>query len=449
MRTLIKGGFVVDPASQVAGRLNLLLAGGKVAAVTRDCPAAERVIDAAGKVVTPGFIDIHMHEDPVGPDGKIAYSIYHNMLRMGVTTAAGGNCGMNRFDPLAYLELVDRDGAPVNVLLFAGHQYFREQAGALDKYAPVTPEQLEKICRGLSAALAGGCVGISYGLRYVPGTGREEFWRTVACCAGKGKLISAHVRDDAEGIFAAVAEVAEAGRQYGVPVQISHVGSMAGFGQMEDMLRQVDEYRMNGLDIQCDCYPYYAFSTMVGSTTYDDGWLERYHCGYDALEFTAGRYKGQRATAESFAEMRREDPNCLTVCYVMREGDIDAALRHPNVMLGSDGIMDNGQGHPRAAGAFPRFLAEFARPGKVSLYDAVAKMTALPAARLGLEQKGRLSVGADADVVVLDYARVQDGATFAQPSLPPAGIEWVLIGGEVAARDGEIVAGRLGRAVRK
>lgn len=449
MRTLIKDGTLLDPANRVWSRLNLLIEDGSVAAVTSGTPAADRIIDAAGKLVLPGFIDIHMHEDPVGADDKIAYGIFDCMLRMGVTTAAGGNCGINYYDPVEYLGLVDRDGAPVNVLLFAGHQYFREQAGALDKYAPITSEQSARLTASLQAALDGGCAGISYGLRYVPGTGREEFCATASCCIQSGKLITAHVRDDAQGIFAAVEEVAEAGRRFGIPVQISHIGSMAGFGQMAEVLRQIDEYRMNGVDIQCDCYPYYAFSTMVGSTTYDDGWLERYHCGYDALEFTEGRYKGQRATAETFAEMRRDFPGCLTVCYVMREEDIDMALAHPCVMLGSDGLMDRGQGHPRAAGTFPRFLSKFARTGKVGLYEAVDKMTNLPARRLGLSNKGRLNAGADADVVILNYTSIRDNASFQNPTLPPNGIDTVLIGGEIALENGHIVNGRLGRAIRK
>ena len=448
MKTLIKDGTVLDPANGVESRLNLLVEDGRIAAVTSSLPRADRVIDAADKLVLPGFIDIHMHEDPVGADGRIARGIFDCMLRMGVTAAAGGNCGINRCDPVEYLDLVDRDGAPVNVLLFAGHHYFREQAGALDKYAPITPEQAARLRSSLQRALDGGCAGISYGLRYVPGTSREEFLDTASCCTKSGKLLTAHIRGDALDVFSAVEEAAEAGRRFGIPVQISHIGSMAGFGQMAEVLRQIDEYRMNGLDIQCDCYPYCAFSTMVGSTTYDDGWLERYHCGYDALEFTEGKYKGRRATAETFAEMRRDFPQCLTVCYVMREEDVDMALTHPSVMLGSDGLLDQGQGHPRAAGAFPRFLSKYARTGKIGLYEAVAKMTALPARRLGLTQKGRLSVGADADIVLLRYTSIRDNASFQHPTLPPDGIDTVLIGGETALEGGRVVNRRLGRAIR-
>ena len=204
-----------------------------------------------------------------------------------------------------------------------------------------------------------------------------------------------------------------------------------------------------GLDVLCDCYPYYAFSTAIGSTTYDEGWLERYHCGYDVVELCEGRYKGRRCTREIFEEVRRDWPECLTVCYVMQESDVDMALRHPGVMLGSDGIMNGGQGHPRAAGSFPRLLAQFVRTGKLSLYEAVRMMTAMPADKLGLSNKGSLQVGADADVVIFDPDRVRDHATFDQPTSPGEGIDYVFIGGELAARDCRVVRGDLGRSVRK
>ena len=272
---------------------------------------------------------------------------------------------------------------------------------------------------------------------------------TASPCRDYGRLIAAHIRSDADEVFDSERELLEIGRRLGILVQVSHIGSMAGFGQMEEFLRITDEYRLRGLDVSCDCYPYYAFSTTLGSTTYDDGWMGRYGCGYDAVELCEGEYKGQRCTEEIFKKVRREMPECLTVCYVMRERDVDLALRHPNVMLASDGIMSHGQGHPRAAGAFPRLIAQFVRTGKLGMYEAVNMMTAMPANRLGLASKGRLNVGADADVVVFDPEKISDCASFSEPVLPPVGIDCVLIGGEIAAKDCRIVAPKLGRSVRK
>ena len=448
MKTLIYGGHVIDPANRVDGQLNLLIENGKIAWVGRERPEADRTIDATGKIVTPGFIDIHMHEDPVGEDGKIQPCISETMLRMGVTTAVGGNCGINVCNPADYLDLVDRDGAPVNMALLAGHEYFRKAAGAADIYGAATEEQRQGMETGIRQALERGCLGVSFGLRYVPGADRDEFFRAAACCRESGKLIASHVRDDADGIFDAIAEFVEAGITYELPVQISHIGSMGGFGQMGEVLRMVDAYRLNGLDIAMDCYPYFAFSTRIGTPTYDPGWLERYHCDYGVLEFCEGKYKGQRATKETFEEMRRDFPECITVCYVMKPEDVCMAYAHPGVMVASDGLLNQGQGHPRAAGTFPRFLAEFSRKGNIPLYTAVEKITALPANRLRLSGKGRLNVGADGDITIFDYEKIRDNATFAQPVLAPEGIDYVLIGGEIAAKDCQIVNGNCGKAVR-
>ena len=448
MITRIFGGTVIDPASRVQAKLDLYIQDGKILRVGPDLPEADRNIDARGKIVTSGFIDIHLHEDPV-VDGRLEQCIFPMMLRQGVTTAVGGNCGINVADPARYLDLVDREGAAVNVALFAGHEYFRKDAGATDIYAGSTPAQLEVMEKNIASALDAGCVGVSFGLRYVPGADKEEFFRAARPCRKEGKLIASHVRDDADGIFAAIDEFCEAGVAYRLPVQISHIGSMGGFGQMAEVLRRMDSYALNGLDVMLDCYPYFAFSTRIGTPTYDPGWLDRYHTGYEVLEFCEGKYKGQRATKETFDEIRRDFPECITVCHVMKEEDIRLAFRHPRVMLGSDGLMNQGQGHPRAAGSFPRFLAEFSRKGELSLYEAVEKMTAIPAARLGLHSKGCLRVGADADITVFDYETIQDHATFASPATPPEGIEYVLIGGEIAFAKGEILKYDCGKAIRK
>lgn len=471
MKTLIYGGLVVDPASRTHERKNILIEDGKIREVTSGEPQAEERIDAGGRIVCPGFIDIHMHEDPVGPDGAIVLdedvSIFACMLRMGVTTAIGGNCGSNAYDPVAYLNLVDRDGAPVNVGMLAGHNYFREQVGCGGKYASATFEQIAAIGWCAQMALDGGCMGISYGIRYAPGMDLWEMMASARACAGAGGLAAAHIRDDADQVFGAAEEFLEIGRTLGIPLEISHIGSMAGFGQMERFLKLVDKWKADGVDVSCDCYPYDAFCTEIGATTYDEGWLERYHCGYDAVEICEGKYKGQRLNRERFEEMRREHPEYLTVAHVMRAEEIEMALSHPNVMLGSDGILDRGQGHPRAAGAFPRLLSRFCKieekgcggksgagvpavgTGKMSLDETIAKMTIQPANRLGLTNKGRLTPGADADIVIVDPDTLADRATFAEPLLAPVGIDRVLIGGRTAMEAGRIVNGRLGRAVRK
>lgn len=453
MSTLIKNGLLIDPRNLIQAKLNLLIDEGKVKLVTTEEPEADTVIDATDKVVCPGFIDIHMHEEFVGPDGKIMdddkKSIFRCSLRMGVTTVLGGQCGINRYDPVKYLDIVDRDGAPVNVAMLVGHGYMREAVGNKDKYAEATPEEMVAMEKKIEEALKAGCFGVSYGMRYVPGLNEAELLRTALPCVAQHKMIAAHVRDDAAGIFAATYEFLEIAKKLGIPAQYSHIGSMAGFGQMKEFLGLIAEYKLNGLDVSCDCYPYYAFSTMIGATTYDDGWLERYHCDYDVIEICEGKYKGQRCTKEIFEEERRDHPEHLTVCYVMKEEDVDLALQTLNVMLGSDGIMNEGQGHPRAAGSFTRLFSEFVRKGKLSLDEAIRMCTAMPADKLGLANKGTLRAGADADIVIFDPEKIKDNATFENPTLPGEGIDYVFIGGEIAAKDCQVVNASLGRAVRK
>lgn len=450
----LSGGRIVDPANGVDRVTDLWIADGRIAGIGEETPggiASSGVtrMDVSGKVVSPGFIDLHMHEDPVGADGHIKYGIFDCMLRMGVTTVAAGNCGSNAMHPVAYLDLVDRDGAPVNVAMLAGHGWFRAAAGARDKYAPAASEEREIIRRSLREALDGGCAGISFGVRYQPGADEPELLAAASAAEGTGKLLAAHVRDDADAVLTSIDEVARLGRAYALPVQISHVGSMGGFGQMRRVLAYLDDARRGGLDLAMDCYPYEAFSTEIGSTTYDDGWLERYGCGWDVLEFSEGPFKGQRATPETFAAMRRDFPDALTVCYVMRAEDVSAALAHPMICVASDGILNDGQGHPRAAGTFPRFLAKYVREGGIPLSEGIRRMTALPAARLGVsDRKGHLGVGADADVTVFDPSAVTDRATFASPTLPPVGISAVILGGRVVLSEGIILDARAGRSVR-
>jgi N-acyl-D-amino-acid deacylase len=217
---------------------------------------------------------------------------------------------------------------------------------------------------------------------------------------------------------------------------------------MKQLLQDVEGYAASGTDIMCDCYPYNAFSTMIGSTTYDPENYAEYNAPYSAILMSTGKYAGQRCTKEIYDWERANAPDDITVGFLMEEADVDMALRHPLVMLGSDGLRHHEQGHPRAAGAFPRFIAEYIRTGKVGLMEGIAKMTCRSAERLRLPKKGNLKPGSDADVVIFDYENIRDTATFEEPALVPEGIAYVMLGGEIAAKDGEIVNAHLGKAVR-
>lgn len=449
MKTLIRGGTLIDPLNRVHAQLNLVLKDGKILGCTRETPQADRIIDASGKIIAPGFIDTHMHEGGKNADGTLDESIFLSLLRMGVTSALGGNCGNNAYDsPSAYLDLADRQGLPLNLGLFVGHTDVRFRAGGTDKYAPVDDRILSRMVLEMEKELDTGCVGISFGLKYTPGTSEEEFYRICSLCGEKGKPIAAHIRQDAAGVVDAAREIAEMSLRLGVQAEVSHIGSMAGFGQMEETLALLDEFILNGAWLGVDCYPYDAFSTGIGETTYDDGWLERYDTDYSSIELCDGKWKGQRCTAEIFSELRRNVPETITVCHVMKPEEVELALLHPNVILVTDGFMHNGQGHPRASGSFPRFVRQYVRTGKISLDDAVAKMSAIPAERFGMEKKGRLSAGADADLVIFDLERITDTATYADPAMPPDGIDYVMVGGRIAVDHSQVVCSNLGHSIR-
>ncbi len=447
---LIKNGHIVDPKQGLDGKKNIYIEDGKVSCLTDGEPAADHVIDAEGLIVCPGFIDIHMHEDKIDSEtGRIQDSMSRSALHMGVTLDIGGNCGDNVCDPVKFLDMIEEDGAPVNIGLLVGHTFLRNRKGVKDKYKPISEDDLNEMTKNCRRFLEQGCLGVSFGVKYVPGTTWNEIISLCRLCRKDDKLVASHVRADVDGVFDAADELARMGSEAGVKVQFSHIGSMGGYGQMAKLLENIQGYRRQGIDMLCDCYPYNAFSTGIGETTYDDGFLESYQADYDSILIVNGKYRGRRCTKEIFDELRKTAPDTATVGYFMRAEDVEMALMSPLVMLGSDGIREDGLGHPRASGSFARFISDYIRPGKISLSDGVKKMTTMAADRLNLPHKGNLLPGSDADIVIFDMEKVKDKATYEDGQIPPEGFEWVLIGGEVALHKDEIINDRLGRPVRR
>ncbi len=450
MRILICNGRIIDPSQRIDAHLNLLAEDGKIICLTAQCQEADRIVDARGLVVSPGFIDMHAHEDPVRNGKRYDQEDKANLaclLRMGVTTCVAGNCGDNFCHPAEFLDLIDREGCYVNVVMLAGYTYFRERLSAAGRYSPASAEERGAICTELKKALDAGCAGISFGLEYVPGMDADELREAADLCSTGKKMIAAHIRGCADQALPAAREIMEAAERAGIPVEISHIGSMAAYGNMAELLKLIDEYRASGVDVCCDCYPYDAFSTAIGSAPYDD--LESMHCRVEDIEMCEGVYRGRRCTQEIFDRERAEHPEYLTVGHAMKEDEIRLALMHPNVTLGSDCILSEGNGHPRAAGAFPRFLNRYVGEGGLSLFEALYKITAMPAERLKLPHKGTFRRGADADIVIFDPETIRDRSTFMDPVRAPEGIAAVFVAGQPAVADGKILNGRLGYSIRK
>lgn len=450
MKLIINGGYIIDPANKTSSKLNIAIENGKIIQISNEILEGEKVINAEGLVISPGFIDCHMHEgEYYVAEDEFDDSIFKSMLQMGVTTAIGGNCGIGPSDIPEYIKAVDRKGIPINLGMFVPHEVLRELESIDDKYKPANEDEIERMRLRAEEYLDMGLLGISFGMRYVPGLNMSELLQISSTCKKENKMVAAHIRDDASNVISAVEELIHIGEELDVPIQVSHIGSMAAFGQMDEFLSLIDHTIRRGIDIGMDCYPYNAFATGIGQTTYDDGFLERYNTGYDSIEIANGKYKGYRCTEEIFNELREKAPETITIAHVMKEEEIDRAISHPNVVVASDGLMDNYQGHPRASGTFPRLISEYVKKkNNINLYQAIEKITYLPAKRLGIK-KGTLSLNADADIVIFNFDEIKDNSTFKEPALKPDGIKYIIINGEIALEDGKLIRSDLGSFIKR
>ncbi|MTI68255.1 MAG: amidohydrolase family protein [Firmicutes bacterium] len=421
---------------------------GKIKKIGNIKSAAKKEIDASGKIVSPGFIDIHMHEETIKDTlDENDYDIANKMILMGVTTCIAGNCGNNRQEIKDFFTFIDKYGAPVNYLAFSGHNYLRNKVG-VNRYERVTNLEIEKIKKLALNDLNNGAIGLSFGLEYSPGTTKEEVI-DISSSFDEDILLSAHFRKDAKYGIPSVKELIEISKETKKPMQISHLGSCTGFGMMDESLDIISKAIDDGVDIKADCYPYNAFSTFIGSAVFDEGCFKLWNKSYDSILLTEKPYKGIRCDEKLFYKVRKENPEMLVIAFVMEESDIIKAMKAPFVMIASDGLYKKEQGHPRGAGTFPRVLGHFVREkNELKLYNALRKITLEPAKRLGLN-KGEISEGLDADIVIFDPDIIIDKATFENPTLPPRGIDYVIINGEIAVKDNNIFNDSLGRVIRR
>ncbi|MDO5650319.1 MAG: amidohydrolase family protein, partial [Gallicola sp.] len=248
-----------------------------------------------------------------------------------------------------------------------------------------------------------------------------------------------------------VREMCEIGRITGIPFQVSHISSCSAFGNMEEVLDLIEDYRKSGVDITVDAYPYGAFSTAIGTAVFEGDFLERWNKDYYAIVLTEEPYKNVPCTEEIFLDARKNYPKMYAVANVMNEDEVIDALKRDFVMVASDGVLRNYSGHPRAAGTFPRVLGKYVREmGKLEFFDALYKMTLFPAERLRVDNfKGKVEEGYDADLVIFNRDEIIDCATFEEPRIPPKGISHVIVNGNIAVKDNQIIRNNLGRYIRR
>lgn len=445
---LIKNGVYPDYNEGLMKESNIGIKNGKIAYLGLEEPSAVEVIDATDRVVSPGFIDIHMHEENFKGEGK-KYVISEMMLKQGVTTCVGGNCGVMYQTLKEFKSVIDElGGAPVNYIMLSGYNDYRTPLG-LGHYDSATKEQWDIIREKVKADLEEGAFGISFGIEYDPGITFDEIIYATEVSDDENLLVAAHYRADCIGNIDSVKEMVDIQNAINKKFQISHLSSCSAIGQMDESLKYINDAMDKNPLLNYDTYPYNAFSTTIASTVFDDGCLDAWKKNYSDLMLTDDPYKNVRCTEEIFRECREKYPEMLVVAFVMNEDEIGKAIANPKGMVASDGIINHGNGHPRAAGTFPRVLGKYVREEKLlTLIDALRKMTLEPAKRLGIENfKGQIQVGADADLTIFEPETIIDGATFGDLNILPKGIDYVLIDGCICAENSIIKDDRKGKFI--
>lgn len=498
---LIKGGVVINGTGQPRYAADVALRGDRIVQVSRrplDPARAARVIDATGKIVSPGFVDAHTHLDPLLriPGGE-------SHVRQGVTSALGGPDGSAPWPLADYQNRAQALGLGLNVGFMVGHNTVRREVIGLEDRAP-TPAELRRMEAMIERGMDDGAWGISTGLKYLPGAFAElpEIVALSRVAARKGGFYTSHLREEGLGLMESVAEALEIGRQADIPVVLTHhkVVGQPMWGASARTLAMVDSARAAGTDAMIDQYPYTASHS--GITILIPAWAME--GGTDALlarmddpvladsilagiEFNIINDRGgndlrrvqfsrvsfdeslEGLTLHDWAVRDGLDPTPATgarlvieavrrggangIYHAMDEADVEAIMAHPQTMIASDGrLVELGDGHPhpRWYGTFPRVLGLYARDrGVLTLEQAVRKMSGLPAERIGLRERGQIRAGWFADVVVFDAETVADRATFSEPHQYPVGIDWVLVNGHITVEDGEFRDVRAGTVLKR
>jgi len=480
---LIRGGSVIDGTGAAAISADVGVRDGRIAAIGRLDGPAERMIEADGLAVAPGFIDVHAHDDVAVMTTPMDFK-----LMQGVTTDIVGNCGAGVAprdpsrapmpgsalvlgelpDPVwqtfgEYIRVVEGAELAVNVGCFVPHGAVRYKRLGIDKRAPDTDE-LAAMRDDVAEGMAAGALGLSTGLIYPPGAfaETEEIITLAKEAANRGGIYMSHIRNEADELLDAVAEAIGIGREAELPVEISHhkASGVRNKGKTVESIALIEKGRASGLDITFDAYPYTAASTilavMARQSEGEAPGTTMVSSAPNSPEFE-GMMLADIATMldvssdEALSLVLAKDPGAVGVFFVMDEEDVRRVLAHPLCMIGSDGIPSvSGKPHPRLYGTFPRVLGEYCRVQKLfPLEEAVRKMTSLPARRMNLPERGELREGWAADIVIFNPNTIADRATYDEPRQYPIGIEYVVVNGQVAPEHGKQTAARAGKLLRR
>jgi N-acyl-D-amino-acid deacylase len=468
---LFQDALIADGLGSPLRRGDVRLEGGRIAAVGVRLPRrpGDRVVSARGRVIAPGFIDLHNHLDRQVLEMPDAAT----QVAQGITTALVGVDGGGPSSVREFLSRLDGQPPALDVATMIGHGTVRTAVMGEDYKRTARPAEVAGMAALVARGMEDGAFGLSSGLEYDPGyyASTDELVALAREAAVRGGLYVSHIRNEADRTLEALREAVEIGRRAGLPVHVSHLklGSAARWGRAEEALQVLRDGRRH-VDVTADCYPYDFWSSttyvlMPGGRTWDDrdAWARGLADVGGASRVLITEFPPDRSfeghTLAEVAKARGRDPADVLMdivarggagilCTAMDERDVTAFLKDPLVMIASDGGIR--VAHPRGAGTFPRVLARYVRERQaMTLEAALYKMTGMPARRLGLRDRGVLRPGLRADVVVFDPAVVADRATAERPQETPAGIEWVVVGGVPVLEAGRRTGARPGRAVRR
>jgi N-acyl-D-amino-acid deacylase len=504
---LIRDARIIDGTGSPWFVSDVAVEDGRITAIGKNLDLdADQVIDAGGRVLTPGFIDVHTHvESRDERSGLINMPRADNFLLDGVTTIITGNCGGSEIDIAAYADDLEELG--INVATFIGHNTIRREVVGLDDRPP-SEDEMAQMKALVGKAMRDGAVGFSTGLLYVPGTYAEtsEVIALAEVAASYGGVYASHIREQGAQLHQSITEAVTIGREAGMPVQISHlkIKGRTRWGTIGTALDLIDSFRQDGIDVVVDVYPYDRASTNLGvnlprwavAGTADDiaGRIEDPETherivesmkdmlvdgGYPDYSFaTVAQYRPNPSyNGMTISEINRLierspeiDSEIQTILDMMVEGgaagvnqgasmvyhymgedDVDTILRYPNAAVASDGgVIEQGRGkpHPRSYGTNARVFAHYVRDRNVlSLEDAVRRMTSLPARTFSFHDRGIIRPGFVADLVLFDPDKVTDKATFSEPHQYSEGFDYVVVNGVVAVANGEPTDERAGTFV--
>ncbi len=468
---IVTGGRVADGSGGPLRQADVRVCGGTIREVGKahrpHKHKGERVIDAAGLIVAPGFIDIHNHST----DGLVEEPLAASQVSQGITTLVVGADGESPFPIADYLRDRRAHPAAVNVMALVGHATVRQKVMGEDYKRPANPPEIARMAKIVESEMRHGAVGLSSGLEYEVGSWSttEELVALGRAAARHGGFYMTHTRDEADRSIEAFTEAIAIAERGGLPLQISHIklGTVGVWGKTSEVFRLVEAAQKRGMDITADCYPYEAWHAnieiLVPSKKYDDPETVRRGIadvgGADRITISSCKKhpdwenrnleeiaKAEATTPEALFSRIVRDGSANIICHSMREEDVLAFYGRPWVMVASDGGI--GSRHPRGAGTFPRVLGRFVREkNALALPEAIRKMTSMPAYRLKLADRGRIRAGARADLVLFDPDMVVDRSTFADPLALSDGIRLVLVNGEAVWEDGKVTGSRPGKVL--